>query len=79
MRTAPPAFMYYAYAQDPEMKLNLGIRRRLAQLFANDARRIELLKALLLTLPGSPIIYYGDHLNRRARDGLRGEVQTTRS
>ncbi|MEK7862444.1 MAG: alpha-amylase family protein, partial [Chloroflexota bacterium] len=46
------AFMYYAYAQDPEMKLNLGIRRRLAPLLDNDRRRIELLNSLLLTLPG---------------------------
>src|SRR5439155_5499411 len=56
------AFMYYAYAQDPEMKLNLGIRRRLAPLLDNDLRRIELLNCLLLTLPGSPIIYYGDEI-----------------
>jgi maltose alpha-D-glucosyltransferase / alpha-amylase len=56
------AFMYYAYAQDPEMKLNLGIRRRLAPLLDNDRRRIELLNSLLLTLPGSPIVYYGDEI-----------------
>src|SRR5205814_234389 len=49
-------YMYYAYASDPSMKLNLGIRRRLAPLMDNDRRRIELLNCLLLTLPGSPII-----------------------
>ena len=55
-------YMYYAYAQDPLMKLNIGIRRRLAPLLANDRRRIELLNSLLFTLPGSPIIYYGDEI-----------------
>src|SRR5207248_3184801 len=47
-------FMYYAYASDPRMKLNLGIRRRLAPLLDNDRRRIELMTCLLLTLPGTP-------------------------
>src|SRR3989442_5981906 len=55
-------YMYYAYASDPAMKLNLGIRRRLAPLMDNDQRRIELLNCLLLTLPGSPIVYYGDEI-----------------
>jgi maltose alpha-D-glucosyltransferase/alpha-amylase len=55
-------YMYYAYAPDPQTKLNLGIRRRLAPLMDNDRRRIELLQSLLLTLPGSPIIYYGDEI-----------------
>jgi maltose alpha-D-glucosyltransferase/alpha-amylase len=54
--------MYYAYAQDPRMKLNIGIRRRLAPLLENDRSRIELLNSLLLTLPGTPIIYYGDEI-----------------
>src|SRR5207245_1200108 len=53
-------YMYYAYAPDPQTKLNLGIRRRLAPLMDNDRRRIELLQSLLFTLPGSPLIYYGD-------------------
>jgi maltose alpha-D-glucosyltransferase/alpha-amylase len=75
------AFMYYAYAQDPEMKLNLGIRRRLAPLLDNDLRRIELLNALLLTLPGSPIIYYGDEIGMGDnvylgdRNGVRTPMQ----
>ncbi len=55
-------YMYFAYASDPQMKLNLGIRRRLAPLLDNDRRRIELLNCLLLTLPGSPIVYYGDEI-----------------
>ena len=75
------AFMYYAYAQDPEMKLNLGIRRRLAPLVDNDRRRIELLNCLLLTLPGSPIIYYGDEIGMGDnvylgdRNGVRTPMQ----
>jgi maltose alpha-D-glucosyltransferase/alpha-amylase len=55
-------YMYYAYAQDPLMKLNIGIRRRLAPLLDNDRRRIELLQSLLFTLPGTPILYYGDEI-----------------
>ena len=54
--------MYYAYAQDPRMKLNIGIRRRLAPLLENDRARIQLLNSLLFTLPGTPIIYYGDEI-----------------
>ena len=54
--------MYYAYAQDPRMKLNIGIRRRLAPLLENDRPRIQLLNSLLFTLPGTPIIYYGDEI-----------------
>ena len=75
------AFMYYAYAQDPEMKLNLGIRRRLGPLLDNDRRRIELLNCLLLTLPGSPIIYYGDEIGMGGnvylgdRNGVRTPMQ----
>ncbi len=75
------AFMYYAYAHDPEMKLNLGIRRRLAPLLDNDRRRIELLNCLLLTLPGSPIIYYGDEIGMGDnvylgdRNGVRTPMQ----
>jgi maltose alpha-D-glucosyltransferase/alpha-amylase len=54
--------MYYAYAQDPRMKLNIGIRRRLAPLLDNDRARIQLLNSLMFTLPGTPIIYYGDEI-----------------
>ncbi|HZS32797.1 MAG TPA: maltose alpha-D-glucosyltransferase [Methylomirabilota bacterium] len=54
--------MYYAYAQDPRMKLNIGIRRRLAPLLDNDRARIQLLNSLLFTLPGTPIVYYGDEI-----------------
>ena len=54
--------MYYAYAPDPLSKLNVGIRRRLAPLLENDRARIQLLNSLLFTLPGTPIIYYGDEI-----------------
>ena len=74
-------YMYYAYASDPAMKLNLGIRRRLAPLLDNDRRQIELLNCLLLTLPGSPIIYYGDEIGMGDniylgdRNGVRTPMQ----
>src|SRR5437870_12127504 len=74
-------YMYYAYASDPSMKLNLGIRRRLAPLMDNDRRRIELLNCLLLTLPGSPIVYYGDEIGMGDnvylgdRNGVRTPMQ----
>jgi len=55
-------YMYYAYAQDPSMKLNIGIRRRLAPLLENDRRKIELLNSLLFTPSGTPIVYYGDEI-----------------
>jgi maltose alpha-D-glucosyltransferase / alpha-amylase len=77
-------YMYYAYASDPHMKLNLGIRRRLAPLLENDRRRIELLNGLLLTLPGSPIIYYGDEIGMGDniylgdRNGVRTPMQWSR-
>src|SRR5258706_10868440 len=54
--------MYYAYASVPNLMLTLGVRRRLAPHLENDRRRIELLTGLLLTLPGSPILYYGDEI-----------------
>jgi maltose alpha-D-glucosyltransferase/alpha-amylase len=77
-------YMYYAYASDPHMKLNLGIRRRLAPLLEDDRRRIELLNGLLLTLPGSPIIYYGDEIGMGDniylgdRNGVRTPMQWSR-
>jgi maltose alpha-D-glucosyltransferase/alpha-amylase len=55
-------YMYYVYASDPQARLNLGIRRRLAPLVGNDRRRIELMNMLLFSLPGTPILYYGDEI-----------------
>ena len=55
-------YMYRVYAQDPQARINLGIRRRLAPLLGNDRRRIELLNALLMSLPGTPVLYYGDEI-----------------
>ncbi|BDP41152.1 trehalose synthase [Deinococcus aetherius] len=75
------AFMYMAYAPDSRMKINVGIRRRLAPLLDNDRRRIELLHTVLLALPGSPILYYGDeigmgdNLSLADRNGVRTPMQ----
>ena len=55
-------YMYAEYARDPRMRINLGIRRRLAPLMDYNRRQIELLYGLLLTLPGSPVLYYGDEI-----------------
>ncbi|MFA7619100.1 MAG: maltose alpha-D-glucosyltransferase [Thiohalomonadaceae bacterium] len=55
-------YMYQIYATDRRMRLNVGIRRRLAPLMDNDPERIKLMNALLLSMPGSPIIYYGDEI-----------------
>jgi maltose alpha-D-glucosyltransferase/alpha-amylase len=55
-------YMYKEYARDPRMRKNLGIRRRLAPLVENDRRVAELLHALLLSLPGAPVLYYGDEI-----------------
>jgi maltose alpha-D-glucosyltransferase/alpha-amylase len=74
-------FMWEAYAPRREMRLNLGIRRRLAPLLGNDRRKIELLNSLLLTLPGSPVVYYGDEIGMGDivtlpdRDGVRTPMQ----
>jgi maltose alpha-D-glucosyltransferase/alpha-amylase len=55
-------YMYRAYAHDPQMRINLGIRRRLASLLGKDWNRIELMNALLFSLPGTPVLYYGDEI-----------------
>jgi maltose alpha-D-glucosyltransferase / alpha-amylase len=74
-------YMYAEYARDPRMKLNLGIRRRLAPLLNNGRRQMELFYGLLLSLPGAPILYYGDELGMGDniylgdRDGVRTPMQ----
>ena len=74
-------YMWHEFAGDPRMKLNLGIRRRLAPLMGNGRRQMELLTSLLFTLPGSPIIYYGDELGMGDniylgdRNGVRTPMQ----
>ena len=55
-------YMYRRYAGDPRMRINLGIRRRLGPLLQNDRRKIELMNGLLFSLPGTPIVYYGDEI-----------------
>jgi maltose alpha-D-glucosyltransferase/alpha-amylase len=74
-------FMWDVYAPLPRMRLNLGIRRRLAPLLQNDRARMELANSLLFTLPGSPVIYYGDEIGMGGniwlddRDGVRTPMQ----
>ena len=74
-------WMWQEYAPEPRMRLNLGIRRRLAPLLDKDRRKIELANSLLFTLPGSPVLYYGDEIgmgdNIRLpdRDGVRTPMQ----
>jgi maltose alpha-D-glucosyltransferase / alpha-amylase len=74
-------YMYYSYAADPRMRLNLGIRRRLAPLIDNGRRQIELLNSLLLSMPGTPVIYYGDEMGMGDniwlgdRNGVRTPMQ----
>jgi len=74
-------YMWGEYAQDPRMKANIGIRRRLAPLLDNDVNRMELFTAMLLSLPGSPILYYGDEIGMGDniwlgdRDGVRTPMQ----
>jgi maltose alpha-D-glucosyltransferase / alpha-amylase len=55
-------YMYQSYAADPQMRINVGIRRRLAPLLENSRRRIELLHGLLFSMPGTPVLYYGDEI-----------------
>jgi maltose alpha-D-glucosyltransferase/alpha-amylase len=76
-------YMYQAYAADPRMRINVGIRRRLAPLVENSRRRIELLNSLLFSLPGTPVIYYGDEIGMGDniflgdRNGVRTPMQWT--
>jgi maltose alpha-D-glucosyltransferase/alpha-amylase len=76
-------YMYDEYARDAVARLNLGIRRRLAPLLEGDRRRMELLNGLLLSLPGSPVLYYGDEIGMGDnvylgdRDGVRTPMQWT--
>ena len=74
-------YMYDEYARDKSMRLNLGIRRRLAPLMEGDRRRIELLNGLLMSLPGTPVVYYGDEIGMGEnlylgdRNGVRTPMQ----
>ncbi len=76
-------YMYQAYATDPQMRINGGIRRRLAPLMENSRRRIELMNSLLFSLPGTPVIYYGDEIGMGDniylgdRNGVRTPMQWT--
>lgn len=76
-------YMYSEYAKDPMMKLNIGIRRRLASLLEGDRKLIELFHGLIFSLPGSPILYYGDEIGMGDniflgdRDGVRTPMQWT--
>ncbi len=73
--------MNQVYAIEPRMRINVGIRRRLAPLLENDRRRIELMNGLLLSMPGTPVIYYGDEIGMgdnlflKDRDGVRTPMQ----
>jgi maltose alpha-D-glucosyltransferase / alpha-amylase len=76
-------YMYAEYARDPRMKLNLGIRRRLAPLLDNGRDEVELMHAILFSLPGSPVLYYGDEIGMGDnvflgdRDGVRTPMHWT--
>jgi maltose alpha-D-glucosyltransferase / alpha-amylase len=74
-------YMYRVYAADPQARINVGIRRRLAPLLGNDRREIEMMNALLLSLPGTPVLYYGDEIGMGDnmylgdRNGVRTPMQ----
>ena len=74
-------YLWRIYASDSRARINLGIRRRLAPLLENDRRKIELMNALLLSMPGTPVIYYGDEIGMGDnyylgdRDGVRTPMQ----
>jgi maltose alpha-D-glucosyltransferase/alpha-amylase len=74
-------YMYSAYAKDPRMRVNVGIRRRLAPLMDNGRDEVELMHALLMSLPGSPVLYYGDEIGMGDniflgdRNGVRTPMQ----
>ena len=74
-------YMYKEYARDPRMRINVGIRRRLAPLMDNGRRQIEIMNALLMSMPGTPIIYYGDEIGMGDnvylgdRNGVRTPMQ----
>jgi maltose alpha-D-glucosyltransferase/alpha-amylase len=74
-------YMYRSYSQDPQARINLGIRRRLAPLLGNHRRRIELMTSLLFAMPGTPVLYYGDEIGMGDniflgdRDGVRTPMQ----
>jgi maltose alpha-D-glucosyltransferase/alpha-amylase len=74
-------YLWQIYAEDDRARINLGIRRRLAPLLRNDRRKIQLLNSLLMSLPGSPVIYYGDeigmgdNIDLKDRDGVRTPMQ----
>ncbi len=76
-------YLWSTYATDPRARINLGIRRRLAPLMDNDRRKIELMNALLMSFPGTPIIYYGDEIGMGDnfylgdRNGVRTPMQWT--
>jgi maltose alpha-D-glucosyltransferase/alpha-amylase len=76
-------YLWSTYANDPRARINLGIRRRLAPLMDNDRRKIELMNSLLMSLPGTPIVYYGDEIGMGDniylgdRNGVRTPMQWT--
>ena len=76
-------YLWSTYASDPRARINLGIRRRLAPLMDNDRRKIELMNSLLMSMPGTPIIYYGDEIGMGDniylgdRNGVRTPMQWT--